>query len=117
MLAQLEIGAHSRWLNSSIKIGIHKKRLYKGEGMMQNKIYVTKPYLPPLENFMPYLEDIWKSRNLTKNGHYHERFEEELSSFLGVPYVSLFTNGTLALIRLLDVLILKEMLLQLPSAL
>ncbi len=75
--------------------------------MMQNKIYVTKPYLPPLENFMPYLEDIWKSRNLTNNGHYHERFEEELSSFLGVPYVSLFTNGTLALITALRCLDIK----------
>ena len=67
-------------------------------------IYVTQPSLPPLEEFLPYLEDIWQSRILTNGGKYHNRLEEELAEFLGVKYVSLFTNGTLALITALQAL-------------
>ena len=68
------------------------------------KIYVTRPSLPPLEEFMEYLKDIWESKNLTNNGKYHELFEKELADFLGVKYISLFTNGTLALITALQTL-------------
>lgn len=82
--------------------------------MMQKKIYVTKPYLPPLEQLMPYLEDIWESRNLTNNGHYHESFEDELSSFLKVPYISLFANGTSALITALKCLDIKGEVITTP---
>ena len=72
--------------------------------MKEEKIYVTKPSLPPLEEFIKYLEDIWESRWLTNQGKYHKVFEKELSDYLGVKYVSLFANGTLALITALQVL-------------
>lgn len=68
------------------------------------RIYVTKPSLPELEEFLPYLEHIWKSRVLTNNGYFHEMLENELADYLGVRYLSLFSNGTLALISALQVL-------------
>lgn len=68
------------------------------------KIYVTRPSLPPLEEFIKYLEDIWESRWLTNQGKYHQIFEKELADYLGVNYISLFANGTLALITALQVL-------------
>jgi len=71
--------------------------------MKEEKIYVTRPSLPPLEEFIKYLEDIWESRWLTNQGKYHQIFEKELADYLGVNYVSLFTNGTLALITALQV--------------
>ncbi|MGL5787275.1 MAG: DegT/DnrJ/EryC1/StrS family aminotransferase [Bacteroidales bacterium] len=60
-------------------------------------ITVTSPLLPPLEEFIPYLEDIWDRKWLTNNGHYHQELEKALAEYLKVPYVSLFTNGTLPL--------------------
>jgi len=63
-----------------------------------NKIYITRPFLPPLDELLPYLQDIWEKRWLTNNGEYHQLFEEELAKFLGVKYISLFANGTLALV-------------------
>ncbi len=71
---------------------------------MTNPIYVTQPSLPELEEFLPYLEQIWKSKVLTNNGPFHQQLEKELAEFLGVPYVSLFANGTLALVTALQVL-------------
>lgn len=68
----------------------------------KENIYVTQPALPKLEEFIPYLEDIWKSRVLTNNGKYHQALEKEMASFLGVKYVSLFANGTLALLTALQ---------------
>ena len=65
--------------------------------MENKKITVTSPLLPPLEEFIPYLEDIWKSKWLTNNGPYHQELERALCSYLKVPYISLFTNGTLPL--------------------
>lgn len=62
-----------------------------------NKIYVTSPSLPPLEEFIPYLEKIWESKWLTNNGQYHQQFEQALADYLGVKYVSFFTNGMSAL--------------------
>lgn len=67
-------------------------------------IYLTQPYLPPLEEFVPYLEKIWKSKWLTNNGDFHKQFEKELADYLGVKYISLFTNGTLALVTALQTL-------------
>ncbi len=67
-------------------------------------IYVTRPFLPPLEEFYEYLEQIWESKQLTNKGPYHERFEKELAEYLGVKYVCLFSNGTLALISALQTL-------------
>jgi len=66
------------------------------------KIYVTQPSLPPLEEFIKYLEQIWDSKILTNNGPFHKQFEKELSDYLGVKYLSLFANGTLALVTALQ---------------
>ena len=65
-------------------------------------ILVTQPSLPPLDEFIPYLEDIWQRKCLTNNGKFHQQFEKQLAEFLGVKYVSLFVNGTLALITALQ---------------
>ncbi len=67
-------------------------------------INVTKPALPPLDEFIPYLKDIWNSKVLTNKGKYHQLFEEALAEYLGVKNISLFTNGTLALITALQAL-------------
>lgn len=72
--------------------------------MEEKKILVTQPQLPSLDDFIPLLEDIWESKWLTNNGKYHQKFEKELAEYLGVPYVSLFSNGTLALISALQVM-------------
>lgn len=68
------------------------------------KITVTTPLLPPLEELTPYLEDIWNRKWLTNNGHYHQLLEKELCEYLGVKYISLYSNGTLALISALQAL-------------
>jgi len=56
-----------------------------------NKITVTQPFLPPLTEFIPYLEDIWEKKWLTNNGFYHKELEKALCEYLKVPYISLFT--------------------------
>jgi len=71
---------------------------------MSKQINVTQPFLPPLEEFTEYLKDIWDRKWLTNNGHYHQELEKALCEFLGVKYISLFTNGTLALITALQAL-------------
>ncbi|MCY1698524.1 DegT/DnrJ/EryC1/StrS family aminotransferase [Enterobacter sp. RHB15-C17] len=71
---------------------------------MNNKIFVTSPLLPPLEEFIPYLEKMWSSRTLTNGGSFHQELETSLASYLGVKYVSLFSNGTLALLTALQAL-------------
>ena len=71
---------------------------------MQDKITVTQPLLPPLEEFTEYLKDIWDRKWLTNNGHYHKELEKALCEYLGVEYISLFTNGTLPLITALQAL-------------
>ena len=68
------------------------------------KIYVTKPELPPLEEFLPYLEKIWASRVLTNNGPFHQELESALCAYLGVKHISLFTNATIALVTALQAL-------------
>ena len=72
--------------------------------MTGNPIYVTRPFLPPLEEFLPYLEKIWASHKLTNGGPFHEQLEDELGKYLGVKYISLFSNGTLALVTALQAL-------------
>lgn len=67
-------------------------------------LYVTQPSLPPLEEFIPYLEKIWDSKILTNNGPFHQELERALCSYLRVDYLSLFANGTLALITALQAL-------------
>ena len=57
---------------------------------MKDKIYITKPFLPPLDEYVKYLEKIWTSKQLTNNGPFHQQFEKELANYLGVKYVSFF---------------------------
>jgi dTDP-4-amino-4,6-dideoxygalactose transaminase len=68
------------------------------------KIFVTQPFLPPREEFQEYLKDIWDSKWLTNNGKYHKELENALCNYLGVKYISLFSNGTLALVTALQAL-------------
>lgn len=70
----------------------------------QRPIYVTQPYLPPLEEFIPYLEQIWKNRWLTNAGPFHIELEAALVRHLDVPQLSLFSNGTIALVVALQAL-------------
>lgn len=63
-----------------------------------NQITVTSPLLPDLNDFIPLLEDIWNRKWITNNGYYHQQLEEKLAEFLGIPYISLFTNGTIPLL-------------------
>jgi len=71
---------------------------------LNKPIYVTQPVLPPLDEFQPYLEQIWESKWLTNAGPFHQEFEKKLADYLGVEYLSLFTNGTLALVTALQAL-------------
>lgn len=67
-------------------------------------IYVTQPSLPPLEEFIPYLEQIWQNKILTNNGPFHQELEDAVCQFLGVQHLSLFANGTIALVTALQAL-------------
>ena len=71
---------------------------------MDQIITVTSPLLPNLEEFNELLKDIWDSKWITNNGSYHKKLEAALAEYLKVPYVSLFTNGTLPLITALQAL-------------
>ena len=70
----------------------------------QKPVYVTVPYLPPIEEFTSYLEKIWDKKILTNGGPFHQQLENELCDYLGVKHISLFTNGTLALVTALQAL-------------
>ena len=70
--------------------------------MPSSQITVTSPLLPSLDDFIPMLRDIWDRKWLTNNGHYHKELEKALAEYLGVNYISLFTNGTLPLITALQ---------------
>lgn len=70
----------------------------------EKPIYVTQPALPPLEDFTELLKQIWGKKILTNGGPFHQQFEQELADYLGVKYISLFSNGTLALITALQAL-------------
>ena len=67
-------------------------------------IFVTRPDLPPLDEFFPYLQEIWNNRILTNNGPFHQKLEEKLSEYLGVQNISLFTNATIALVTAIKAL-------------
>ncbi len=69
---------------------------------MSKKIPVTQPFLPNLNEFIPYLEEIWNNRWLTNNGPFHQKLEAKLCEYLGVEHVSLFNNATIALITALQ---------------
>lgn len=72
--------------------------------MEKKTITVTSPLLPDLDEFNGLLRQIWDSKWITNNGQFHQRLEKELAEYLGVPYISLFTNGTLPLLTALQAL-------------
>lgn len=72
--------------------------------MDKKQITVTSPLLPDLDEFYGLLKEIWNSKWVTNNGDFHKQLEKELADYLGVPYVSLFTNGTLPLLTALQAL-------------
>ena len=78
--------------------------------MSENKsqITVTSPLLPTLEEFTSYLQQIWDSKWITNNGQFHQQLEQALAEYLGVEYLSLFTNGTLPLITAFQALGIHE---------
>lgn len=72
--------------------------------MDKKTIYVTQPSLPALEEFIPYLEQIWENKILTNGGPFHQQLERALCEHLGVEHIALFTNGTIALVTALQAL-------------
>lgn len=72
--------------------------------MNEKQITVTAPLLPNLEEFNVLLKEIWDSKWITNNGSFHKQLEKELAEYLKVPYISLFTNGTLPLLTALQAL-------------
>lgn len=76
--------------------------------MNDKPIYVTQPVLPPLDEFMPYLEKIWESKQLSNGGAMHQQLEQALCEYLGVPHICLFNNGTNALLTALQALGITE---------
>ena len=72
--------------------------------MDKQKITVTAPLLPNLDEFNTLLKDIWDSKWITNNGQFHQQLETELCKYLKVPYISLFTNGTIPLLTALQAL-------------
>lgn len=70
--------------------------------MSGKPIFVTQPHLPNLADFIPYLQNIWDNKILTNGGPFHQQLEQELCDYLGVNYISLFSNGTLALVTALQ---------------
>lgn len=82
---------------------------------MENKlITVTSPLLPPLGEFQKMIADIYASKWITNNGTFHRQLEKELAAYLKVPYLSLFTNGTLPLITALQALRIKGEVITTP---
>ena len=72
--------------------------------MDKKLITVTSPLLPNLDDFTAELQKIWNSKWITNNGSFHQQLEKELAAYLKVPYISLFTNGTLPLLTALQAL-------------
>jgi dTDP-4-amino-4,6-dideoxygalactose transaminase len=72
--------------------------------MSDKPIYVTQPSLPPLDEFIPFLEKIWSNKILTNGGPFHQQLEKALCDYLGVKHLALFNNGTIALVTALQAL-------------
>ena len=75
---------------------------FVSRAMNENKILVTSPLLPDLDEFHELLKEIWASKWITNNGQFHQQLEKALCDYLGVEFLSLFTNGTLPLITALQ---------------
>lgn len=81
---------------------------------MPSDLFVTKPYLPPLDEYLPYLEEIWRTSKVTNGGKYHAELEDRLASTLNAPHISLVNNGTLALVIALQSLEIKGEVITTP---
>lgn len=81
---------------------------------MKNPIYVAQPYLPPLDEFIPYLEKIWNSKIITNGGPFHQQLESALCDYLGIAHLSLCSNGTLGLVTALQALGVKGEVITTP---
>ena len=84
--------------------------------MDNTQITVTSPLLPELDELDAYLRDIWSRKWITNNGHYHKELEAALCEYLKVPFISLFTNGTLPLITALQALRINGEVITTPSS-
>ena len=82
--------------------------------MSSESVRVTSPLLPAFDDFTELLRDIWDRKWITNNGEYHQQLEEALAAYLKVPFVSLFTNGTLPLITALQALKIKGEVITTP---
>lgn len=82
--------------------------------MADKLLTVTSPLLPDLDDFHQMLKEIWESKWITNNGGFHRQLEKELADYLKVPYISLFTNGTLPLITALQALEVKGEVITTP---
>ena len=78
------------------------------------QIFVTQPAMPPLEDFHPFLKQIWDTKILTNGGPFHQELEKALCEYLGVKYISLFCNGTIALVTALQALGIKGEVITTP---
>ena len=85
--------------------------------MNDKTITVTSPLLPDLDEFNEMLKEIWASKWITNNGSFHKQLEKALAEYLRVPYISLFTNGTLPLLTAFRLCELRVKLLPLHIAL
>jgi dTDP-4-amino-4,6-dideoxygalactose transaminase len=81
---------------------------------MSDTIFVTQPNLPSLEDFTVSLRRIWDSKILTNNGDFHKEFERKLAEYLGVKYISAFSNGTIALLTALQALNIRGEVITTP---
>lgn len=82
--------------------------------MSSSPVFVTQPYLPPLDEFLPYLEKIWDSHILTNGGPLHAQLEQALCEYLGVEHIALVNNGTIALLIALQALEVKGEVITTP---
>jgi dTDP-4-amino-4,6-dideoxygalactose transaminase len=78
--------------------------LFREQSAIDERIFVTQPHLPPLEEFIPYLEKIWDNKTLTNGGPFHQQLEKALCEYLGVQHLALFSNGTMGLVTALQAL-------------
>lgn len=82
--------------------------------MSNNKIFVTRSSLPPLDEYIPLLQELWDSRHLTNSGAFHQQLEKGLKEYLKVPNISLFSSGTAALFAALKLSDLKGEVITTP---
>jgi len=95
-------------------ITLLKEPILPNINTMKKPIFVTQPTLPNLDEFHTSLKEIWASKWITNNGTFHQQFELELAKHLGVNYVSIFNNGTIALLTALQALEIKGEVITTP---